>query len=323
MDFSKFGKASQTLKILPMQTILGANGQIAIELAKELKNKFTADIRLVSRHPKQVNGSDELFAVDLMDTRRTAEAVKGSAVVYLTVGLPLDTKTWELQFPQIMRNTIDACVQHKARLVFFDNTYMYPQSGVPLTETTEFEPVGPKGRVRANISKMLLAEMKAGNIEAAICRAPEFYGPDRTFSYTNTLVFDRIKKGKPARILLRDDTKRSLIWSPDASRATALIGNTDDTFNQTWHLPCAEDRFTYKEMMQLAEVIRGDQLGYKILTRSALKFASIFNKMIREMQELLPRYAHDNLFISDKFKHRFPDFGIMPYREGIEQMLTS
>lgn len=305
-----------------MQTILGANGQIAIELAKELKQHFTADIRLVSRHPKQVNGSDQLFPANLLDAQKTAEAVKGSAVAYFTAGLPLNTKLWEQEFPQIMRNVLDACQRHKVKLVFFDNTYMYPQSGVPLTETTEFDPVGPKGRVRANITKMLLAEMKAGNIEAAICRAPEFYGPDRTFSYTNTLVFDRIKKGKPARVLLRDDTKRTLIWSPDASRATALIGNTTDAFHQTWHLPCDDDRLTYREMMRLAGQIKGEQLPYKVLSRTALKIAGLFNSMIREMQELLPRYEHDNIFISDKFKEHFPDFQVTSFRKGIEYMLV-
>lgn len=306
-----------------MQTILGANGQIAIELAKELKKKFTSDLRLVSRHPKRVNDTDELFAANLLDPVKTASAVKGSAVVYFTVGLPLNTKLWEIEFPQIMRNTIDACRQHKAKLVFFDNTYMYPQSGVELTEETEFAPVGPKGRVRANITKMLLAEMKAGNIEAAICRAPEFYGPDKTFSYTNTLVFDRIKKGLPARVLLRDDTKRTLIWAPDASRATALIGNTADAFQQTWHLPCDDNRYTYKKIMEQASAIRGTELPYKILSRTTLRFAAIFNKMIREMKELLPRYEHDNLFISDKFKTRFPEFEVISYKEGIQLMLPS
>jgi short-subunit dehydrogenase len=42
-----------------MQTILGASGQIARELARELKRNYTDDLRLVSRHPQKVNDSDE------------------------------------------------------------------------------------------------------------------------------------------------------------------------------------------------------------------------------------------------------------------------
>lgn len=36
-----------------MQTILGSNGQIGHELAKELSKHYTTDIRLVSRNPKK------------------------------------------------------------------------------------------------------------------------------------------------------------------------------------------------------------------------------------------------------------------------------
>lgn len=46
-----------------MQTILGANGTIGSVLAKELMN-YTDRIRLVSRNPRKVNESDELFPAD-------------------------------------------------------------------------------------------------------------------------------------------------------------------------------------------------------------------------------------------------------------------
>ncbi|WP_438277839.1 hypothetical protein [Nitrobacter sp.] len=48
-----------------MQTILGASGQIGHELAIYLKRDFANDIRLVSRNPKQVNGSNQLHRADL------------------------------------------------------------------------------------------------------------------------------------------------------------------------------------------------------------------------------------------------------------------
>jgi uncharacterized protein YbjT (DUF2867 family) len=48
-----------------MQTILGASGQIGHELAIYLKRDFATEIRLVSRNPNQVNGSDQLHRADL------------------------------------------------------------------------------------------------------------------------------------------------------------------------------------------------------------------------------------------------------------------
>lgn len=47
-----------------MQTILGANGTIGSVLATELI-KYTDSIRLVSRNPKKVNETAELFPADL------------------------------------------------------------------------------------------------------------------------------------------------------------------------------------------------------------------------------------------------------------------
>lgn len=305
-----------------MQTILGANGIIAEELAKELKQNYTADIRLVSRNPEKVNESDSLFPANLLDKNKTDEAVKGSDIVYLTVGLPMNTNLWAHQFPVMMRNVIDACKNHKARLVFFDNTYMYPQNDKPLTEESEFAPVGQKGKIREKIAAMLLEEMKLKQIEAVICRAPEFYGPGKTKSITNSLIFDNIRQGKKLKVFLKDNTLRTLIWTPDASKAMALLGNTPDTYGQTWHLPCDDNRLTYRQLIELASTIYGKQFEYAVAGKLALQAGAIFNKKLREVQELLPRYEHNNIFNSTKFKQRFPDFTVTTYRQGIEQIMN-
>ena len=130
-----------------MQTILGANGQIAVELARELHRNYTQNLRLVSRKPRKVNDTDELVSADLMNSAQTLEAVRGSDVVYFTAGLPPDTELWEGQFPAMLRNALDATRAAGAKFVYFDNTYMYPQTAQRQTEETAFAPVGRKGRV--------------------------------------------------------------------------------------------------------------------------------------------------------------------------------
>lgn len=300
-----------------MQTILGASGQIGHELAVHLKRDFTSDIRLVSRRPQKVNETDQLLSANLLDAEQTMQAVTGSEIVYLTVGLPLDTRLWVEQWPILMRNTIEACATHGAKLVYFDNTYMYPQTSQPLTEETEFLPNGEKGKVREAIAHQLLEAMEQGRLQALICRAPEFYGPGRTQSITNSMVIDNLLAGRTAKVFLRDDVLRSLIYTPDASQAMALLGNTHDAYGQTWHLPCDDNRFTYRQFIELAAEIFGVPGRYKVLKRWQLWLAGLVNKQAREVAELLPRYAADNIFVSDKFKHRFPDFRVTTFREGL------
>ncbi len=303
------------------QTILGANGQIAEELVKELKLHYTNDIRLVSRNPKKIHETDELFPANLLDAEATAKAVEGSDIAYLTVGLPMNSQMWVDQFPIMMRNVIDACKKHGTKLVFFDNTYMYPKTSEPQTEETPFQPKGPKSSVRAEMANMLLEEMKNKQIEAVICRAPEFYGTGKTQSITNSMIFEKIAQRKKLIVPVKDNTKRTLIWTPDASRAMALIGNTPDAYGQTWHLPCDDQRLTYKQIIDQSSQFLQRKLPYQILPMLFFKFGSLFNKQAKELLELLPRYKYDNIFVSDKFKKRFPEFKITTYNEGIKKML--
>lgn len=300
-----------------MQTILGATGQIGRELALSLKHDFISNIRVVSRNPEKINDSDEVVSADLMDASQTLRAVQGSEIVYFTAGLPLDSQIWAERFPVMMRNVIDACAAQGAKLVYFDNTYMYPQTSQPQSENTQFLPNGPKGQARAKATRILLDAMDQDRLEAMICRAPEFYGPGKTQSITNSTVIDNLLAGKPAKVFLRDDTLRTLIFTPDASRAMALLGNTPDAFGQTWHLPCDDDRLTYAQFVRLAAEIFGVEENYKVLKRWQIWLAARANKTVRETEELLPRYKVDNLFISDKFKSRFPDFRVTTYREGL------
>ncbi|WP_241050953.1 NAD-dependent epimerase/dehydratase family protein [Achromobacter xylosoxidans] len=303
-----------------MQTILGANGQIAVELARELNRNYTQDLRLVSRKPRKVNDRDELVSADLMNAAQTVNAVRGSEVVYFTAGLPPDTELWERQFPTMLRNALDATRAAGAKFVYFDNTYMYPQSAQRQTEETGFAPVGRKGRVRALMAEMVLAEMQRGDIPVAIARAPEFYGPGKTQSITNTLVIDPLKAGQKAKVPVRDDKLRTLIWTPDASRAMAAIGNAEDTYGQTWHLPCSDERLTYQAFVNLAATIFGVEPRYKVLRHWAMVVAGWVSKPVRELHELLPRYAHHNVFDSSKFKRRFPSFAVTSYAQGLKQI---
>lgn len=303
-----------------MQTILGANGQIAIELARELRRSYTGDLTLISRHPRKVNDTDVVVSADLLDARQTLDAIRGSDIVYFTAGLPPDTGLWESQFPVMLKNALDASRATGARFVYFDNTYMYPRDDRLQTEDTPFAPVGRKGRVRAAMTSLVLAEMARGEIPVAIGRAPEFYGPQKTQSFTNALVIENLKAGKKPRVPVRDDTLRTLIWTPDASRALAAIGNASDAFGQTWHLPCCDDRPTYRQFVTMACEAFGKPASYVVIGKWTLMAAGLFSRQAREIRELLPRYRQDNLFDSTKFKRRFPQFEVTSYREGLNRI---
>lgn len=170
------------------------------------------------------------------------------------------------------------------------------------------------------MAEMVLREMQSGQLEAVICRAPEFYGPGKTQSITNTFIFNNIKEGKKLKVPISANKKRSLIWTPDASRATALIGNTPDAYGQTWHLPVDESHPTYKEFITLASKVYDRNLQFSVVPKVIFQIGAWFNPKVKELLELLPRYAYDNLFDDTKFRKRFPDFKVTGYKQGIEQI---
>ena len=304
-----------------MQTILGANGIIGEELAKELRRNYTSQIKLVGRNPQKVHSDDSLTKADLLNAESTLKALEDTEIAYMTVGLPYKSEVWLRDWAIIMKNVIEGCKAKNCKLVYFDNTYPYPQDSKVQTEETPLTSKGKKGKGKYLAVKLLLDAIENEEIEAVICRAPEFYGPGKTKGITNMLVFENLKNGKSPKILLRDDVVRTLIYTPDASKATALIGNTPSAYGQTWHLPCDENRLTYKGFIDEISNQLGRKVDYKVLNRFLLKIASFFNSNVKEIQELLPRYAIDNIFESSKFKTRFPDFEVTSYQKGIKEII--
>jgi nucleoside-diphosphate-sugar epimerase len=307
---------------MSMQTILGANGTIGSVLAKELLN-YTDKIRLVSRNPKKVNPADELFPADLLEPGAVGRAVEGSEVVYLVVGLDYNTKVWEEKWPWLMRETIDACIRYNARLVFFDNVYMYDIREIGnMTEASAVNPPSRKGAVRKQISSMLLDEAKAGKLLALIARSADFYGPGNEKSFVIETVYKNLKKGSRANWLIDADRKHSFTFTPDAARATALLGNTPDAYNQVWHLPTDKNSLTGREFISLfaKEMNTSDKLF--VLPMWLLKIMGLFIPLMREMPEMMYQYDRSYFFDSSKFDNRFK-FRTTTYEEGVKMTVEA
>jgi nucleoside-diphosphate-sugar epimerase len=299
-----------------MQTILGANGTIGSVLAKEL-SRYTDKIRLVSRNPRKVNDSDELFAADLTQPDLVDKAVEGSNVVYLVVGFDYNLKVWEDKWPKLMRATIDACIKHNARLVFFDNVYMYDIRAIPyMTEDSPLNPPSKKGVVRKQIAQMITDEVKSGRLMALIARSADFYGPGNEKSFITAVVLNNIKKGRSANWFLDADKKHSFTFTPDAAKATAMLGNTNDAYNQVWHLPTDKNTLTGRELIDLFSKEMKSKTRITVLPLWMLKVLGIFMPLMKEMPEMMYQYNRDYYFDSTKFEKRF-NFTPTTYQEGV------
>lgn len=304
-----------------MHTILGANGTIARELSKALVS-YTTNIRQVSRSPSKVNASDETFAANLLDTQATSDAVSGSEVVYLVAGLAYNAAIWHEQWPRVMRNVIDACKKHNARLVFFDNVYAYGHVEGAMTETTPFNPISKKGEIRAKIASMLLDEMQAGNLQAMITRSADFYGPSVVQSFPHATVFQRLKAQKSPQWIGNPNAVHTFTFTPDAGQAVAMLGRIPDAYGQTWHLPTTKEPFTGSEFVRLACELANQPYKLQLAPPWLLKLMGLFMPLLRENQEMMYQFDYDYRFDSSKIESAY---GLKPtsYRVGITACLKS
>ena len=303
-----------------MQTILGANGTIGLVLTKELRD-YTDKIRLVSRNPKKVHETDELFPADLSDAIQVDKAIEGSDIVYLMVGFDYNLKIWQRQWPKLMRATLDACIKHKSKLVFFDNVYLYDINAIPhMTEESAVNPPSKKGLVRKKIAEMLLHEVKSGNIDALIARSADFYGPGNSKSFMIELVYKNVSKGKRPQWFIDPDKKHSFTYTPDAAKATALLGNTPDAYGQAWHLPTDKNALTGKEISGLFAQEMKRETKVAVLPMWLLKILGLFNPTMKEMPEMMYQYNRDYVFDSAKFDRQF-NFKTTTYLEGVKQIV--
>ncbi|MDX1408394.1 MAG: NAD-dependent epimerase/dehydratase family protein [Saprospiraceae bacterium] len=306
-----------------MQTILGAGGAIGHVLAQEL-TQYTDRVRLVSRNPVRVNPADELMPADLLDPEQMQQAVSGSSVVYITVGFPYRLKTWRAVWPRLMTNVLEACRSHGARIVFFDNIYMYDPAFLNgMTEETPVNPPSRKGAIRARIARQLMDAAEKGQVEALIARSADFYGPgiQKTSILTET-VFAPLARGKKANWLGSLDYQHSFTYVPDAGKATALLGNTEDAYNQVWHLPTAGDPPTGREWVESIANALEVRPRCQVAGRFIVKVMGAFNPVMKELFEMMYQYDRDYIFNSKKFEQRF-QLRPTSYADGIREIATA
>jgi nucleoside-diphosphate-sugar epimerase len=298
-----------------MITILGAGGDIGNKLATLLAAR-NQPFRLVGRNPRPAPGATETVAADITDREQTIRAVAGSSVVHLLVGLKYDRRIWREMWPRIMSNAIEACKRAGAKLIFFDNVYMYGKVAGPMTEDTPFNPCSEKGEIRAQIATTLIDSWKPGALTGMIARAADFYGPETRNGMANHLAFEPFSRKKKASWLVNDAVPHSYTYTPDAAQSLLQLAERATAWNQTWHVPTTPNPPTGREFVALAAEAFGAAPRYRVLSRPMIRLAGWFNPAIAESYEMLYQNDSPYLFDSSKFAREF-GFAGTPYAYGI------
>lgn len=301
-----------------MHVILGAGGPVANALTKELA-KANQLVRLVSRKPIATSGNTIWQRADLLNQDEVFSTVKEASIIYLCAGLQYNKNTWAAQWPVIMQNVIRAAKQTGARLIFFDNVYMYGLVSGKMTEETPYHPSSVKGEIRAKVATTLMDEVKAGNIRASILRGADFYGAEKsTNSFFDSMVLAKFAKKQRAIWLGNPKILHAFTYVPDCGRALFLLGQNQQSDNQIWHTPTAP-ALTGKQFIELAAKVFQTEPKFNAINKLMLRLVGIFDKNTDGVIEMFYQYDHDYLFDSTKFEQYFK-VKPTPYEAGFREL---
>jgi nucleoside-diphosphate-sugar epimerase len=257
--------------------------------------------------------------MDVFNEQSVSEAIKGSSVVYLILGLPYKDRVWLDGFPKAVRAVINACKKEGAKLVYFDNVYMYGLVDETMTEDLPSKPDSVKGTARMIAADLILGAIKNQELQAMICRSADFYGDYAYFDVIKQIAV-ALQKNKKAMLLFREDKKHSITYIPDAAKAVAFLAQQLDAYQQIWHLPTDSNALTGKQLVELVADVINKEPRYKVISKGMIKFISFFNRQLRELIKLSYQWENDYLFSSEKLEKKY-NIKPLSYKDGITDHL--
>jgi nucleoside-diphosphate-sugar epimerase len=254
---------------------------------------------------------------DPASARATARGVE--TLVYL-VGVPYD------QFrlhPVVMRQTLEAAVAEGVKRVLLIGTvypYGLPRS-VPVKEDHPREPNTFKGRMRKEAEDLLLDAEAKGQLQAAILRLPDFYGPGVEKSFLDGL-FKAAAKGGTAYMIGPIETPHQFVYVPDVGPVVTALMAHEGAWGKTWHFG-GSGVATQKELAEKVFAMAGRKPKIFALGKTWLRVMGIFSPMMREMVEM--NYLQTNPVVLDDSALRALLGGVRAtsYEEGLRASLEA
>lgn len=291
MTTSPDPSTNPTTRRFERPVVLGA-GPVGRALVEVLVGRGHRPV-VVSRSGTSLDGAvtrraDMSIAVD------ARHAVADATIVFTTV--QPDYHRWEEEFPALQASIVEACSQAGVPLMVVENLYAYGEHEGPMTESTPMQPNSNKGRVRHEMWRALQAASAAGQLEMAVVRASDFFGPGVEGSAFGHRFFDPLAKGKPAQTMGSVDVPHSITFIPDLAEALVRVAEDDSTWGRAWHAPTAP-AITQAEIARIAAAAVGENGTAKAAPRWLLRILGLFIPPVRESIEML--YEFDREFVVD------------------------
>jgi len=192
-------------------------------------------------------------------------------------------------------------------LVVLDNLYAYgPPHGQDLVETLAVRPTSAKAATRAAMTDELLAAHRAGDVEVAIGRASDYFGPGATRSALGATVFGTALTGRRAQVMGDPDQPHSYSYTPDVATGLVTLALEPSAAGSVWHLPVAETRTT-RQLVDHVYGLASHRPRCFAAGRTTLRLVGLFQPAMREYLHTLYQFTDRWVVDDTKFRTAFGD----------------
>ncbi|MEM9069422.1 MAG: NAD-dependent epimerase/dehydratase family protein [Myxococcota bacterium] len=284
-------------------TIFGA-GQIGLPLAARLASQGT-EVRLVRRGlPGPDIDGVTWCQGDVRDPDFAAACTEGAAVVYNCMN-PAAYHRWPTLLPPLVRGVLRATRRAGARLVCLDNLYMYGAPDGPMREDSPLQPCSEKGALRAELAAELQDAHQRGDVEIAIGRASDFFGPSAPrAAIFHDRFFERVARGASVEVFGDPDRPHAYSYTLDVVEGLATLGSSDEAFGRVWHLPVSSQETTRALIERFANAL-GQAARVRSIPRWMLRMAGWFVPIAGAVVEMTYQWETDFRVDDGAFRSTF------------------
>jgi nucleoside-diphosphate-sugar epimerase len=278
-------------------------------------------VRAVNRSGKSsdlIPAGVEVVSADASDPAQAIAAAEGAAVVYQALNPAYHR--WAELFPGLQAGALAAAKQSGARYVSIDNLYLYGLVDGSITEDSPVAPTSRKGELRARVAADVLAANKAGDVQAAILRSSDYYGPGVTVSAFGARTFEPLLAGKGGEATGNADIRHSFAYIEDVARAAVALGTNDGLLGGVWFTPHAAAQ-TQRSMIEDASKQLGVKPRVSTVSPLMMRVVGLFSPPVREMGEMM--YEFTNPFVVDSSKsERALGLSATPISDGLARTIA-
>jgi nucleoside-diphosphate-sugar epimerase len=299
--------------------IVGATGPVGRSIAAALRGAGRPYVAIARDRAalERDFGSDsgaQLRTWDTGDSASVRAAFAGVDAAVYCVGV--DYTQFDLH-PKLMRATLAGLeAAGVRRLLLIGTVYPYglPQSA-PVREDHPRNPNSFKGKMRKEQEELVLDAHARGEIQGAVLRLPDFYGPGVSKSFASS-IFDAAAKGGTAQMIGPIDKPHEYVFIPDVGPIVVRLLDDPRAFGRVWHY-AGPAFITPREFAAKVFAHAGRSVRISAVPLWMLKFLGTFNPMMKEVAEMQYLFSDPVLMDDRALGELLGDLPKTTYDDGI------